>query len=224
MFKKSLIYMSGIIIFIIIIFFGLSFYIDYKIDYIEVYVANKEINQRECIGYDDLKITTVPSGYVSDCYLDASEIVGKYVKLNAYIPEGSFFYFDFIEDNPTDVFVLSLDDEEVAYDLLLREIKANPGYLKNGMSCDLYLTIIKEDIISDLFISNVKIVGLYDSSYKESKDNNIAIITISLKREYIAYLNKALKTGEISIVVSSQTYNENKSILNKNSDLMNYLN
>lgn len=228
--KKTLIKIVLFLLFIVLIVLGVYFYCVKKLELKEVYVAKYNLSNRTLISEDEIEIKNVPISYLSEeVYLNKEDIVGKYVKINAIVPKGSFFYKGALDnlDNMKDKLASDLLDGEVSFDIYAKDIKANQAYLLKGMYIDLYLTINKDRVLSDLLINNLKIIGLYDINHNEIKDydNNTMLETIVLAvpKEAISYLNKAQVLGELSIVIGDNTYKDVKTILNKNASIFEYL-
>ena len=78
-----------------------------------------------------------------------------------------------------------------------------------------------------MLINNVRIIGLYDINHHEIKDYDVDSllqnISLAVKKEALPYLNKAEVIGELSIVVSSDSYKDVDSVLNKDSIIFTYL-
>lgn len=228
--KKFILYFLSSLLILTIIYFGTNFLSDYKLGLTDVYVAKNSINQRELIKESDLKIIKVPKAYVDEnVFNEIEDIVGKYVKQNAKVAKGSLFYKELLDEksNIKDNLHLDLKDDEVTYDLYTRDIKVNPAYLLKDMYVDLYLTINRKEVLSDLLISNVRILNLYDLNNKEIKDYDkeatLQTISIAVKKEMVPFLNKAITLGEINLVVGADLYQEEESTLNTNSSVYNYL-
>ena len=99
MIKKQNILFVGVIICICLISYGISIiYVNHELELIEVYVANDNLVARTQIDQDSIKLIKIPKAYLSDqVVLKKNDIVGKYVKLNTSIPEGSLVYESSIE-------------------------------------------------------------------------------------------------------------------------------
>lgn len=228
--KKILLYLTLFVLLIGLDFLGVHFYSKYLIGYTTVYVSSHQLSQRSKIKEEDLKELIVPKDFVlEDVYLKKEDILNKYVKLSYSIPKDSFIYKSAIETNGKDICNTLLMENEVSYDVFTNEVKVNSGTLSKNMMIDLYLTIPNNGKpISDLLLSNARIIGLYDSNEKEiqSFDNNskVHILTIAINKDDVSYLNKALMIGDIKIIISSDTYNANKSsLLNRNSEIFSFL-
>lgn len=222
----SIIVLLGIVALIL----GIIFYCNSKLKMTTVYITKYTLPNRTLISDDELEEVKVPLAYLSDeVILNKEDIIGKYVKINTSIPKGSFFYkeslddYELIKDNLNSDLLAG----EVAFDISANHIKANQAYLNKGIYVDVYLTISKDRVISDLLINNVKVIGLYDASRQEikdyDKDSLLSSICLAVPSEVLPILNKAEVLGELSLVIGNNTYQKVESILNKDSELFDYL-
>lgn len=229
--KKKLILFGAFVLSIIISFVlgRLGVINSYKL--VSVPFASEKLDSRTLIKNKDIKYAKVPSSLLNEDILTSeSEIIGKYVGSSCFINEGSFFFRDSIEDisNMNDASLLEVDDDEVVYELFVKNIDVNAAHINNNMYVDLYLTIEKPYIISDLLVSNIKVCGLYNNNYEDirvdDKRNNLSIISLIIKEDMISLLNKAQIIGKLSIVPTSSPYGAKDMSINKEGEIMNYIN
>lgn len=228
--KNVLIIVVIVVLSLAIIYFGSDLLAIYKLGLTEVYVANTSIPQRTIMNKDLLETKKVPKTYVDEnIYTDISEIEGKYVKLDSYIPKGSLIYKEALDDisSMKDNTHMALNKGEVTYDLFARDIKVNPAHLLKGMNVDLYLTINRKEIVSDLFISDARVIGLYDVNNKEIKDYDresaLGTISIAVNENMVPYLNKAITIGEVNLIIGADLYETKMPTMNSSSIIFNYL-
>ena len=227
--KQTLLKIILILILDIILIGLLSYLISwYRLGLTRVYVSAYDIGEREKIDKLYLKTILVPKAYVSDdIYLEEKDIVNKYTKLNVIVPKGSLFYKSLLEDfsDMKDSSHFLLEENQVTYDLNVREIDVNPANILKGMRCDLYFTLNRQEVISDLLIEDAKIIGLYDLNNQQIVDNHttLNIISIAIDKEMVTYLNKALAIGEIKLIVGNDLYADNKVKINLSETILKYL-
>ena len=227
--KQTLLKIILILILDIILIGLLSYLISwYRLGLTRVYVSAYDIGEREKIDKLYLKTILVPKAYVSDdIYLEEKDIVNKYTKLNVIVPKGSLFYKSLLEDfsDMKDSSHFLLEENQVTYDLNVREIDVNPANILKGMRCDLYFTLNRQEVISDLLIEDAKIIGLYDLNNQQIVDNHttLNIISIAIDKEIVTYLNKALAIGEIKLIVGNDLYADNKVKINLSETILKYL-
>ena len=227
--KQTLLKIILILILDIILIGLLSYLISwYRLGLTRVYVSAYDIGEREKIDKLYLKTILVPKAYVSDdIYLEEKDIVNKYTKLNVIVPKGSLFYKSLLEDfsDMKDSSHFLLEENQVTYDLNVREIDVNPANILKGMRCDLYFTLNRQEVISDLLIEDAKIIGLYDLNNQQIVDNHttLNIISIAIDKEMVTYLNKALAIGEIKLIVGNDLFADNKVKINLSETILKYL-
>ena len=218
-----------IIVFGVAVYFCSDFLATKKLHFVSVCIAKTDLKNRTCIREDDLKVISIPEDYLNDdTYTDAKDIVGKYVVTDGFIAKGSLFYKDYLETvtEMNDGYFTRLEDGKSSYDLSVKDISCNTASLKEGQYIDLYLTINRKEVISDLLISGAKIIGLYDNRNNEitqNSDTTVSTITIALDKEMIPFLNKALAIGEISISTNANLYDFQKTEMNLSDEMRNYL-
>lgn len=227
--KQTLVKIILIIILDIALIGLLSYAISwYRLGLKKVYISAYDIGGREKIEKYYLDTIMVPKAYISDdIYLEESDIVGKYTKLDGSIAKGSLFYKSYLEefDEMKDSSHYQLDKNQVTYDLYVRDIDVNPGNILKGMNCDLYFTLNRQEVVSDLLIEDAKIIGLYDLNNQQIVDNlsTLNIISIAVDKDMVTYLNKALAIGKIKLIVGDDLYSKNKVKINLSDTILKYL-
>ena len=230
MIKKILMIVLPAAVMSLCLYFSISSYVRYRQDYVSIPVASHQISQRTLIIDSDIEEIKVPKQMISDdIFVSVSDITGKYVKLFHTIPKGSFIYKRNLESDIGDLAYTLLMKGQVSYDLYAGEVKMNAGSLNDGMYVDIYLTInAGGKPLSDLLIRNCRIIGIYDSSGKQilsyDRDSRAYIVSIAIERDEVNILNNALKIGEVSVIVSNDTYHTDvRSSLNEESKVYEYV-
>lgn len=230
MIKKILIIVPIVLIMSLSLYLSGRAFLMYRQDYIDVYVASHQISQRTKLSDQDITTIRLPKQVISDdIYNDENDILGKYVKLSYSIAKGSLFYKGYLEEDIKDLAGTLLKDGQVCYDLYVNEIKVNTATLSDNMLIDIYLSInTNNKPISDLLIEDCRILSIFDSNNKQifsyNSDLKPYIISIAINKEEVILLNKAMMLGEISVIVSSNTYREDiLSKVNKTCQLLEYL-
>lgn len=221
--KKKLIIILSILLFIL---FEVAYYLYLldKMKMVEVPVTTHLLRQRTDISEDDYKLLKVPSFLISDEIVsDIKELDGKTIKNLSSLANHSFFYKSLLEEKKTtrDWPLSLLEDDEVAYDIFLNDIKANSAILIPGINIDLYLTTEKP-VDSALLFSNVPIIAAYDdngSSLEIYRENKAYIITVAIKEKDVPLLNKMFLLGKVSITASKDAYKQKRATLKENSNL-----
>lgn len=230
MIKKQNILFVGVIICICLISYGISIiYINHELELIEVYVANDNLVARTQIDQDSIKLIKIPKAYLSDqVVLKKNDIVGKYVKLNTSIPEGSLVYESSIEqlDDTIDKPALLLKVNQAVFALDVNMSSTAGNTIQAGSKIDIYGTIKNNrETIVDLLFKQVRVLSIKDKNGNEvdNKTNQVPkIMLIAVDQEDIPILTKVIAVGDITITPTSEFFSEEECIL-YDSILLGYL-
>lgn len=230
MIKKQNILFVGVIICICLISYGISIiYINHELEFVEVYVANDNLVARTQIDQDSIKLIKIPKAYLSDqVVLKKNDIVGKYVKLNTSIPEGSLVYESSIEqlDDTIDKPALLLKVNQAVFALDVNMSSTAGNTIQAGSKIDIYGTIKNNrETIVDLLFKQVRVLSIKDKNGNEvdNKTNQVPkIMLIAVDQEDIPILTKVIAVGDITITPTSEFFSEEECIL-YDSILLGYL-
>jgi len=228
--KKQNILFVGVIICICLISYGISIiYINHELELVEVYVANDNLVARTQIDQDSIKLIKIPKAYLSDqVVLKKNDIVGKYVKLNTSIPEGSLVYESSIEqlDDTIDKPALLLKVNQAVFALDVNMSSTAGNTIQAGSKIDIYGTIKNNrETIVDLLFKQVRVLSIKDKNGNEvdNKTNQVPkIMLIAVDQEDIPILTKVIAVGDITITPTSEFFSEEECIL-YDSILLGYL-
>ena len=215
----------------VILGIGLSLFIftQRKLAMTEVCIAAYDLPPRTPITEKELTRLKVPEAYLNENVLSEDEIMGKSVRIDSLIPKGSFIYRGAVEEteNMKDRISADLKEGEVGYDIYVNDIKVNQSYLLRGIYVDIYLTVNKDRVLSDLLLNNVRIIGLYDIRHNEIKDYDresvLESICLAVPKDCVSYLNRAAVIGDLSISVGDNIYRDVPTRLNTEGDIFEYL-
>ncbi len=228
--KKKLLITFSIILFVFITLLSSFIYTRKKLELIKVPVSVYSLSKRTLIDESTYKIVEVPKNYLDEEVVTSIDyLANKCVKIDYSIPKGSFFYKSALDDvdNIKDNLSYELNEDEVAYDISANDLNANQAYLKEGMYVDIYLTISKDRVISDLLINNLRIIGLYDLNHKSILDYDdsaiLSSVCLAVPSYAVSYLNKAQALGKLNITIGNDCYENVDSYLNEESAIFNYL-
>lgn len=197
-------------------------YININLALTEVWVANRRIGPKEIIKAEDLTMIKVPAVFLNDMIItDPSMIVGKNPISNYTIWRNAFIYRGTIEDaqKTKDGIHIGLKDNQVNYDLFIKDVVVNPSHLAEGLHLNIYLTVTGNEVVSDLLFEGVEIKALYDDKGQRiiGQDNQKAtIITLAFTKEYVNILNEAVQIGQVSLIVGSDAFSEQDIRYNQN--------
>lgn len=230
MIKKQNILFVSVVICICLISYGISIiYINHELELIEVYVANNNLVARTQIDQDSIKLIKIPKAYLSDqVVLKKNDIVGKYVKLNTSIPEGSLVYESSIErlDDTIDKPALMLKVNQAVFALDVNMSSTAGNTIQAGSKIDIYGTIKNNrETIVDLLFKQVRVLSIKDKNGNEvdNKTNQVPkIMLIAVDQEEIPILTKVIAVGDITITPTSEFFSEDECIL-YDSILLGYL-
>lgn len=230
MIKKQNILFVGVVICICLISYGISIiYINHELELVEVYVANDNLVARTQIDQDSIKLIKIPKAYLSDqVVLKKNDIVGKYVKLNTSIPEGSLVYESSIErlDDTIDKPALLLKVNQAVFALDVNMSSTAGNTIQAGSKIDIYGTIKNNrETIVDLLFKQVRVLSIKDKNGNEvdNKTNQVPkIMLIAVDQEEIPILTKVIAVGDITITPTSEFFSEEECIL-YDSILLGYL-
>jgi len=228
--KKQNILFVSVVICICLISYGISIiYINHELELIEVYVANDNLVARTQIDQDSIKLIKIPKAYLSDqVVLKKNDIVGKYVKLNTSIPEGSLVYESSIErlDDTIDKPALLLKVNQAVFALDVNMSSTAGNTIQAGSKIDIYGTIKNNrETIVDLLFKQVRVLSIKDKNGNEVdiKTNQVPkIMLIAVDQEEIPILTKVIAVGDITITPTSEFFSEDECIL-YDSILLGYL-
>jgi len=228
--KKQNILFVGVVICICLISYGISIiYINHELELVEVYVANDNLVARTQIDQDSIKLIKIPKAYLSDqVVLKKNDIVGKYVKLNTSIPEGSLVYESSIErlDDTIDKPALLLKVNQAVFALDVNMSSTAGNTIQAGSKIDIYGTIKNNrETIVDLLFKQVRVLSIKDKNGNEvdNKTNQVPkIMLIAVDQEEIPILTKVIAVGDITITPTSEFFSEEECIL-YDSILLGYL-
>lgn len=220
------------LVMLVLAFLGGVLIVSNKYKLIDVPIAGGFLDKREVIKNKDIEYIKMPKVYVNeDVILDENELIGKYINNDYFVNAGSFFYRNFIDDefSMNDIDYIKLDNNKTVYELFVKDASLNAAHLNKNMYVDLYLTIDKPNVMSDLLISGAKICGLYNNNYEDinksdSKNNSLAIVSLVVDYDMVSLLNKGMLIGDISVIPCSNPYTERECMINGKGDIINYLN
>ena len=237
--NKNTVTILGVILCIVILYFGYNFRINQKTALTRVPYANQTIQPRTEITSAMISYMNVPAAFlVGSYYKSADDIVGKYSNYNTMIAEGSLFYSDLVTDSsnlPTSAF-LNIPEGETA---ISYKVNMDSTYA-NSMMPDDYINIYfkaKNDnntVMFGKFISNVKILAVKDSSgqhvFENTEEARIpAYMLFSLPEEMHLLFRKAIYLSnsydvELILVPNTQELKKDDVVYVSSKDIQDFIN
>lgn len=199
--NKNTVTIIGVVIVLIILYYGYSSTIKKAVNPTRVPVAAHDLQPQTQITSSDIKWIEVPSiSKDKNVLTNSSAIVGKYVGVNSMIPEGSMFYASSIvekEDLPGNwLTLLTTDEIPIAYSVNLASTYANS--IQPGDYVDIYMRAEndKGKIMFGKLMSNIQVKAVKDSSGKDVFNSSgdmgtPAYVYFGLEKDFYYVLTKA---------------------------------
>ena len=169
--NKTVVTVIGVLLVLVILFFGYSSSIKKQTNPVRVPVAAKKINAQTQITNEDVRYIEVANSMVTENVIFAhNNIVGKYTNLNVTIPEGSMFYKDWIvekEDIPG-IWIEQLDYEagELGYYMSVNMENTLGNTVLPNTYIDIYMKANDENgtVMFGKLLKNIKVLVVHDGS------------------------------------------------------------
>ena len=169
--NKNVVTVIGVLLVLVILFFGYTSSIKKETNPISVPVAAKKIGAETQITAGDLAYAQVAGSMVGEGVIRTSaQIIGRYTNLNVTIPKGSMFYTDWIvdaEDIPGN-WIEQLDYEagELGYYMSVNVENTLGNSVKPNTYIDIYMKAEDENttVMFGKLLKNVKVLVVHDGS------------------------------------------------------------
>ena len=191
------------------------------------YIAKRDIPPRSEIQTEDLTMIQVPEKYMqSYTWNEKADIVGKYTSIQGMIPKGSLFYKDMLysEKEVCDLAITKLQEG-----ITLETNVSALGSIEEGMYADIHVSISqKKDIpITGILIRHAEVISIKDHkglSLKDEQSSKVPyFIELGINQSDIDYLSLASSLGEVRLFPSKNSYQPDKSTLELDSKVTEYL-
>lgn len=195
-----------------------------------VIVAAHDLSARTKLTEGDFRRIEVPEAFLDGSIIrDADALIGDYVSLRGFIPQGSLIYHSMVEtleeavDEPT--LLLKAGQAVYALDVNLGSTAGNT--LLKGQKIDLYGTVkINRETFVDILLKQVRVVGLKDKNGEEvtHTGNQIPkILLLAVEQTYVPVLTKLLAIGDVTLTPTAYTLQESECVPNTESTLWSLL-
>ena len=194
------------------------------------YIAKRDIPPRSEIQTEDLTMIQVPEKYMqSYTWNEKADIVGKYTSIQGMIPKGSLFYKDMLynEKEVRDLAITKLQEGMTIF--TLETNVSSLGSIEEGMYADVHVSISqKKDIpITGILIRHAEVISIKDHkglSLKDEQSSKVPyFIELGINQSDIDYLSLASSLGEVRLFPSKNSYQPDKSTLELDSKVTEYL-
>ncbi len=237
--NKNTVTILGVVLCIIVLYFGYNYRINQKTNLTRVPYANQTIQPRTKITADMISYMNVPASFlVGSYYRSGEEITGKFSQYNTMIAEGSLFYTDLLTDVsnlPSSAFIDVKDNETV----VSYKVNMDITYA-NSMMPDDFINIYfkaKDDngtIMFGKFISNIKILDVKDGEGRHVFENTTeartpAYMLFALPEDMHLLFRKAIYLEgsydvELILVPNTQELKKEDTVYVSSQDIQNFIN
>jgi hypothetical protein len=207
------------------------YYLAKTINLKTTYIAKHNIPPRTQIKTEDLTMIQIPEKYMQAyTWNEKADIIGKYTSIQGMIPKGSMFYKDMLynEKEVRDLAITKLQEGMTIF--TLETNVSSLGSIEEGMYADIYVSISqkKEIPITGILIRHAEVISIKDHkglSLKDEQSTKVPyFIELGINQTDIDYLSLASLLGEIRLFPSVDSYKPDKSTLEQDSKVTEYIN
>ena len=207
------------------------YYLAKTINLKTTYIAKHNIPPRTQIKTEDLAMIQIPEKYMQAyTWNEKADIIGKYTSIQGMIPKGSMFYKDMLynEKEVRDLAITKLQEGMTIF--TLETNVSSLGSIEEGMYADIHVSISqkKEIPITGIPIRHAEVISIKDHkglSLKDEQSTKIPyFIELGINQTDIDYLSLASSLGEIRLFPSADSYKPDKSTLEQDSKVTEYIN
>ena len=206
------------------------YYLAKTINLKTTYIAKHNISPRTQIKTEDLTMIQIPEKYMQAyTWNEKADIIGKYTSIQGMIPKGSMFYKDMLynEKEVRDLAITKLQEGMTIF--TLETNVSSLGSIEEGMYADIHVSISqkKEIPITGILIRHAEVISIKDHkglSLKDEQSTKVPyFIELGINQTDIDYLSLASSLGEIRLFPSADSYKPDKSTLEQDSKVTEYL-
>lgn len=208
-----------------------QYYLTKTINLKTTYIAKHNIPPRTQIKTEDLTMIQIPEKYIQTyTWNEKADIIGKYTSIQGMIPKGSMFYKDMLynEKEVRDLAITKLQEGMTIF--TLETNVSSLGSIEEGMYADIHVSISqkKEIPITGILIRHAEVISIKDHkglSLKDEQSTKVPyFIELRINQTDIDYLSLASSLGEIRLFPSADSYKPDKSTLEQDSKVTEYIN
>ena len=208
----------------------IRYYLAKTINLKTTYIAKHNIPPRTQIKTEDLTMIQIPEKYMQAyTWNEKADIIGKYTSVQGMIPKGSMFYKDMLY-NEKEVRDLAITKLQKGMTIFTLETNVSAiGSIEEGMYADIHVSISqkKEIPITGILIRHAEVISIKDHkglSLKDEQSTKIPyFVELGINQSDIDYLSLASSLGEIRLFPSQDSYKPDKSTLEQDSKVTEYL-
>ena len=234
--NKNVVTVIGVLVILVILFFGYSSSIKKQTNPVSVPVAAHAIGSLTEITAEDITYKQVANSMLDENVIrNQHDIIGKYTNVNVTVPEGSVFYKDFIESAENVpgnwIEMLDHDKEELGYYMDVNVESTLGNSVLPGSYIDVYMQAKDENgtIMFGKLMENIKVLVVHDGSgnnvFKTSTEvSTPSKIGFGVNKDLYILLKKAEYLDiNLVIVPRGTTVPENDYVIVRSSTLRDYI-
>ncbi len=217
--NKGVVTFLGGILCIVILFFAYRYRVNKEINPISVPYAKTKLESRTEITNENVGTVKVPASMVTEGVIrDKSQVIGKYVNYNTFIPAGSLFYASSVitwDQMPDSAWSDIPDGNTIVY--LSATSTTTGSFIYPGDKIDLYFkTTDNGKLVYGKLIEGIKVLAVKDSTgahifKKTASQKDFSTLIFSLSEDLHLLLRKSgYVSGEIIPVTRNQDYCKDK--------------
>lgn len=216
--NKTTITILGVVIGVIVLFSFYTYRVNSAVNPTTIPIATRDIAATEEITADDIELVEIGSEFLSgaDVYINADDLVGKYVNTGTSIPAGGMFYTSQVvekEELPNSIFD-EIPDGYTIYQLRVNNESTYANSIFPGDRIDLWMTTTQDGLIYfGEFIRGIEVLAVRDSSgenvFDVTSGRTPAWLLFAVPTDMYRYLKVAEYISGISItpVLRNTNYN-----------------
>lgn len=201
--NKNVVTILGVLVVLVILFFGYTSSIKKETEPINIPVAAKKINAQTKITSDDVTYVKVANRMVGQNVVRSSVgVVGKYTNINVTVPKGSMFYNEWLVDGDKlpGNWIEQLDYEagELGYYMSVNMENTLGNNVLPNTYIDIYMKVNDENgtPMFGRLLKNIKVLVVHDSAgndvFKDAeKIGSPAKIGFAVSQDFYLLLKKA---------------------------------
>ena len=214
--NKNTVTILGIIVILVLLYFGYDRTVKKSVDPINVPVAAKRIVAEQPITNDDISFKKVSRVVVGENVLTSlADIVGKYTNIGVTIPEGSMFYSEWLvnEDDLPGKWIDMVDfangEEAYYYSTSFEDTLGN--IVLPDSYVDIYMKAADENgmMMIGKLLENMHVLVVHDSNGKNVFADPAAVgspahLGFALSHDFYILLSKAERLSGIELILAPQ--------------------
>ena len=222
--NKNTVTIIGVLAGIVVLYFGYNWRVNQQVQPVSIPYAKQQINgntpiTNEMIG--SVKVAKSMIDTTPNLIIRANEVIGKYVRYDTTIAEGSLFYKTslMVEEETPDALLKDIPPGYTVYSLDVSLHSTYGNSILPGNYIDLYIKYVNEDQIVKFgkFIESIQVLAVKDSQgqhvFSSSSTGTPSELLFAVPDEMFQLLRKAdyITTNNIEVtpVPRNKEYSEN---------------